>query len=262
MKRVGALALGVLAGIGGFLDFGGIVTSLQAGAQFALSLVWTLVIGIIGFSVFAEMSGRITISTSRTMYEVIRDRLGSRLALIPLISTSISQLLTIFVELAGMSLVLAYLSHLSYLLFVPLAALLVASIIWFAGFDLLDNSTATLGLLMLVAIVIMARFSRNWAAIGSSLLHPSMSTAHPVPAYLFMVVSLLGAYMTPYQFAFYSSGALEEQWDASNFMTNKIVPIVGTAFGAGIALALMVDAYLFLHPLHNMVNTFASTLNW
>src|SRR5437588_7719442 len=99
-----SLGLGVLAAVGGFVDFGGIVTSTQAGAQFRFALVWTLVVGVVGFSVFAEMSARVTISTSAAMYDVIRDRLGARVALIPLVSTTISQLLTVFVELAGMAL--------------------------------------------------------------------------------------------------------------------------------------------------------------
>ena len=47
--RVGfaALALGVLAGIGGFLDTGGVITAVSAGARFNFALIWTVVFGLV-----------------------------------------------------------------------------------------------------------------------------------------------------------------------------------------------------------------------
>lgn len=54
LTRVGSLGLGVLAAVGGFVDFGGIVTSTQAGAQFRFALVWTLIIGVVGFSILCR----------------------------------------------------------------------------------------------------------------------------------------------------------------------------------------------------------------
>lgn len=67
MKRLVGLGLGVVTAIGGFIDFGGVTTSTQAGAQFKFGLLWTVVVGVIGFSVFAEIAGRVTISTGRTI---------------------------------------------------------------------------------------------------------------------------------------------------------------------------------------------------
>lgn len=259
MKRLASLGLGVLAAVGGFVDFGGIVTSTQAGAQFRFALIWTLIIGVIGFSVFAEMSARVTISTSRTMYDVIRDRLGARLALIPLLSTTISQILTVFVELAGMALVIEYASGLSYLIWIPAMALILLSIIWFVGFEMLDNSTALVGLTMLVVLVVMVKGLHDWGGMAISLVHPSMSTASPIALYLFSVVSLLGAYMTPYQFAFYSSGALEEEWGGHDFTTNRIVSVVGTTFGGAVTLGITVIAAIYLYPTKN-VSSFVTLL--
>jgi manganese transport protein len=259
-SRVTSLALGILAGVGGFVDFGGIITSVQAGAQFRFALVWTVIFGLIGFAVYAEMSGRIAISTGRAMYDVIRDRLGARLALLPLITTTLSQLLTIVVEFAGITLVAQYVTHISYLLWVPLAALLLAGILWRASFEQLDNSAALLGLTMLVSIVIMVKATRSWGGLAVSLIHPSMVTAHPLPMYLFMVVSLLGAYMTPYQFTFYSSGALEEEWEGMDLVTNRVVSLVGTGFGGFITIALMVEGAAILFPHHHQVATFADVV--
>jgi manganese transport protein len=82
-----------------------------------------------------------------------------------------------------------------------------------------------------------------------------MSAAHPLAAYLFFAVSLLGSYMTPYQFAFYASGALEEEWGGEDLVTNRITAMVGSLFGGGIDLALIVIAALVLFPRHADVST-------
>ena len=57
MKRLFAVALGVLTAIGGFLDIGDIVTNAVVGSRFGWSLVWVVVVGVIGICVFAQMAG-------------------------------------------------------------------------------------------------------------------------------------------------------------------------------------------------------------
>ncbi len=207
MKRVSGIALGVLAGIGGFVDAGGVITSSQAGASYRYALLWTLIPGIIGFAVFADMSGRIAISTGRTTFDVIRDRLGGRLALVPLVATTFVDVLTLVVEIAGMALAVDLAVHLPLPLLAAVFAVVLVVVILLVGFERMDNSAAMLGLAMLVTVAAMAALHPSWGQVGESLFHPDAATAKPAAGYLFMVISLLGAYMTPYQFEFYSSGA-------------------------------------------------------
>ena len=48
MKRLFAVALGILTAIGGFLDIGDIVTNAVVGSRFGMSLAWVVVVGVIG----------------------------------------------------------------------------------------------------------------------------------------------------------------------------------------------------------------------
>jgi len=59
LRRAGGLALGVLTAIGGFVDMGGIITASQAGAHYRFALLWTLVPGVVGLIVYADMAGRV-----------------------------------------------------------------------------------------------------------------------------------------------------------------------------------------------------------
>lgn len=249
------MALGVLAGIGGFVDMGGVITSSQAGALYRYALLWTVIPGIVGFAVYADMSGRIAISTGRATFDIIRDRLGGRLALLPLGATVLVDVLTLAVETAGMALAIRLGLKLPY----PLLAVVVATgllvVLWRVGVEVLDNTAALLGLAMLVTVAAMVKLHPDWGTVGASLVHFDAHTATPGAAYLFMAISLLGAYMTPYQFEFYSSGALEQDWTGEDLLTNRMSAIVGTSFGGVITVALMVIAAAVLFQHHHDVKT-------
>lgn len=254
LARWKGLTLGVLTAVGGFVDMGGIITAAQAGAQYRFALLWTLIPGVIGLVVYADMAGRVVIASGRTLFDVIRARLGFRLAAIPLVATAVVNTLTLVIELAGMTLALELATRVSYLLWFPAAALFMVTILWKASFDLLENGSALLGLTMLVSIVAMIRLAPPWGQIGVALVHPTIPTRAVWP-YLFSVIGLLGAYMTPYQFYFYSSGAVEEEWAGPDLLINRVTSVVGSCFGALIDLALVVVAALVLFPHHAQVAT-------
>ena len=46
MKRIFAVALGILTAIGGFLDIGDIVTNAVVGSRFGWSLAWVVVVSL------------------------------------------------------------------------------------------------------------------------------------------------------------------------------------------------------------------------
>ena len=56
VKKVIAVTLGVLSAIGGFVDVGDLVASIQSGARFGMSLAWVLVVGVVGICAYAETS--------------------------------------------------------------------------------------------------------------------------------------------------------------------------------------------------------------
>lgn len=252
---VAGLAMGVLSGIGGFVDFGGIISYTNAGAQFRYALLWTLIPGVVGFSIFAEMSGRVAISSGRTMFDVIRSRLGARLAMIPLAITVVVHIMTLLIELAGMALALQLATQIHYLIWILPVALLIVFILWRVRFSRLENIATVLGLSMLVIVVVMFAARPPWVHVIASLGHPSLGHMRPLPLYLYSVAGLLGAYMTPYQFAFYSSGALEERWGAKDLVTNRVTAIIGPAVGSILSLGLMVSGAALLYPRHLSVDS-------
>src|ERR1019366_3714283 len=76
MKKIIQVGLGVVTGIGGFLEIGSVTTSAQAGAAFSYQLIWALVLGILCLSFLVEMSGRFAAVSKHTVVDGLRDRFG------------------------------------------------------------------------------------------------------------------------------------------------------------------------------------------
>ena len=77
MKKILEIALGVVTSVGGFLEIGSITTAAQAGADFSLQLIWTIVLGGLCIIFLVEQAGRFTAVSGRTIPDAIRERFGS-----------------------------------------------------------------------------------------------------------------------------------------------------------------------------------------
>jgi manganese transport protein len=80
MKKVLGITLGIMTALGGFVDFGQIVFTLQAGASFRYALLWSIVLGTAAIIVYMEMCGRVAVVAKAPVFTVVRERLGKRLA--------------------------------------------------------------------------------------------------------------------------------------------------------------------------------------
>lgn len=260
VNKVSSLALGVITAVGGFVDMGELVTCTQAGAQYRFALLWTVVVGVLGIIIYIDMAGRVAIVSGRAVFDVIRERLGFRLSLLTLVGATLVNVLTLVIEVAGMALVIELLTHLSYLWWYPLAALLIALVLWFSSFKFIENAASILGLCILVFVAAAIKLNAPWGEVGRQLVLPSIPSGVGLAAYAFAAISLLGAFMTPYELYFYSSGAIEEKWSGGDIITNRVTAIVGFTFGSVIVVAMMVGAAQVFFPHGIQPQAFASAV--
>jgi manganese transport protein len=76
MRKLLGITLGIMTALGGFVDFGQIVFTLQAGASFRYALLWSIVLGTVAIIVYTEMCGRIAVVAREPVFAIVRDRLG------------------------------------------------------------------------------------------------------------------------------------------------------------------------------------------
>src|SRR4051794_21105145 len=106
MKKLLGVTLGIMTALGGFLDLGQIVFTVQAGALFGYSLLWAIALGTAAIIVYMEMCGRIAVVAKEPVFAVVRTCLGFPLGLATLIASNLLNLITCAAELGGVAIVL------------------------------------------------------------------------------------------------------------------------------------------------------------
>ncbi|MFV2100562.1 divalent metal cation transporter [Micromonospora sp. LOL_024] len=67
---------------------------------------WVLLLGVIAICAYADMAGRIAAITGRAVFDLIRERLGARTALVNLAASYLVTVITLAAELGGVALAL------------------------------------------------------------------------------------------------------------------------------------------------------------
>jgi Mn2+/Fe2+ NRAMP family transporter len=248
VKKLFAVALGVLTAIGGFVDIGDLVTNAVVGSRFGMSLAWVVVVGVVGICLFANMSGRVAAVSGRATFEIIRERLGPRAGLANLGASFLINLMTMAAEIGGIALALQLVTGDGPTLWMPLAAFAVWIVVWRAKFSQLENAAGLLGLSLIVFAVAVVLLGPDWGELGRQALLPAVPAGEQPATYWFYAVALFGAAMTPYEVFFFSSGAVEEGWTRKDLGQARVNVLVGFPLGGLLSLAIAASAAIVLLP--------------
>ena len=246
MKVIFRVALGILAAIGGFVDIGDLVFNVAAGAEFGFALLWVVVVGVVGIITYSEMCGRVAAVSKRAVFDAVRERLGFGVGLVALVAAQLVTFLTLAAEVGGIAIVLQLLSDLPFLALLPLAFLALVVAIWFLEFEWIERVFGYAGLCLIVFVVAAIKLEPDWGSVAHGFV-PQIDTADPL-VYLYFVVGLLGAAMTPYEVYFYSSGAIEEGWTPKDLGLNRLNTLIGYGLGGILSFALMITAGALFLP--------------
>jgi Mn2+/Fe2+ NRAMP family transporter len=253
MKKAIQLALGILTAIGGFFDIGNLVTGTQAGASFRFQLLWALLLGTIIVIFLVEMSGRLAAVTKKALPEAIREHFGVSFWLPPFILLVLVHVLTLAAEIGGISFALQLLTGIRFSAWAIPVGILVWLFLWRATFNAIEYSTASLGLIALCFVVAAVWHAPPRGELLAGVL-PSLPTDHAAQYWLF-AVSIIGALIAPYLLYFYSSGAIEDEWDQTYLGVNRIVSVVGMTVGAVVSAGVIIVAGMVLHPKNIQVDS-------
>lgn len=249
MKKVFAVALGILTAIGGFVDIGDLVTNALVGSRFGLSLAWVVVVGVVGICVFAEMSGRVAAISGRATFDLVRERLGPRVGLANLFGSMAVTFLTLTAEIGGVALALELASSVNRFLWIPLVGALVWIVLWRMKFAVLENAFGLVGLTLVVFAVAVWQLQPDWGELWQQATHLAPPADESVSTYLYYAVALFGAAMTPYEVFFFSSGGVEEGWTVRDLSLMRANVFIGFPLGGVLSLAIAASTALVFLPL-------------
>ena len=248
MKKVLPVFLGILTAIGGFVDMRDLVANAAVGARFGMNLAWVVLVGIVGIVLYAEMSGRVAAITGRAVFDLVRDRLGPGAAALNLGASFFINALTLIAELAGVAIAISLVASVSYLLLVPLVAVLVWLVIWRMPFERMEQVFGLLGLGLVVFLVAVVRIGPDWSELLHQTSAPHMPHDESIWTTSYYAVALFGAAMTPYEVFFFSSGAVEERWTSRDLAIERANVLVGFPLGGLLSLSIMAASTIVLLP--------------
>jgi manganese transport protein len=251
MNKTLEIFLGILTAMGGFVEVGELVFSVNAGAKFGYSLLWVVALGTLGIIVFGEMSGRIAAVTNQPIFSAIRERTGYTAAFGTLLAANAASLLTCAAEIGGVALMLKLLFGGNYFLLLIVGLIFFLVVIWFLSFQAIERIFGLLGLLMVIFVVTVVYLQPDWTSFGKGFIPnvPAVESNKDYATYAYFGVALLSSIMLPYEMYFYAAGAIEDGWNATYITINRVIVIVGFALGSLLSVALLVAGAIFFGPL-------------
>jgi Mn2+/Fe2+ NRAMP family transporter len=245
MSKLLEIALGIVTGIGGFLEAGSLSTSVQAGASFGFQLAWTILLGTICVAFLVEMGGRLAAVSKHSLPDAMRERFGIRFFTVPLIAVVLVSFLVLASEIGGVALALQLATGIKFQWWAPVVAFAVWLLLWAHNFSLVEKGASLLGLVTLVFVVAAFKLHVPLPELSASLL-PSLPKQDGA-RYWFTAVSIIGASVSPYLFYFYSAGAIEDHWDEDYLPINRAIAGLGMGFGGFVAIAVLAVAAVVFH---------------
>jgi Mn2+/Fe2+ NRAMP family transporter len=260
VKRLLAITLGILTAIGGFVDIGDIVANSEIGARFGMALFWVLPVGVIGICVYAEMCGRVAAYAGRPVFDLVRERLGPRVALVNLGGSFLVTLLTLAAEIGGVALAIQLLSGVDYLLWVPAIGVALWLGLWRLRFATLEKVFGLTGLALVVLLVALFAGDTPWPDLAGQAMSPVPSAGEDWNTYWFFAIALFASAMTPYEVFFFSSGGVEERWTRRDLGISRLNVFIGFPLGGLLAFGFMATAAVFFHPAGVTVSTLGQSV--
>jgi NRAMP (natural resistance-associated macrophage protein)-like metal ion transporter len=246
MKKMLQISLGIVTSVGGFLEIGSVTTAIQAGATFGYQLLWTLLLGTVCLTFLVEMSGRLAAVSKHTIVEATRERFGFPFFFTVMVGISLVAFLVLVAELGGIGLSLQILTGIGFPWWAIPVSFAVWLVMWKGSFSFIENGASLLGLVTISFVVAAVRLHPDWGSAAHGML-PSFP-ADRKANYWFVAVSILGASISPYLMYFYSSGAIEDDWDETYIPINRVIAGLGMSFGGFLSMAVLIVAALVFHP--------------
>jgi NRAMP (natural resistance-associated macrophage protein)-like metal ion transporter len=243
-------------------DAGGIATYSMAGAHYGNNLLWTLIPVMAALIIIQEMSARMGVVTGKGLTDLIRERFGVRITVYLLMGIFLTNFGNVIAEFAGVASSLE-IFNVSKFISVPLSALLVWLLVVKGTYRSVEKVFLFACLFYVTYIISGILAKPDWAAIGTSLVRPSLAFS---PSQLGMVIGLVGTTIAPWMQFYLQASIVEKNVAIKDYKHSRLDVIAGsfivtivagfiiltcaaTLFKAGVRVDTAADAALALKPL-------------
>ncbi len=217
-------------------DPGGILTYSQAGAQFGYQLLWTLIPTTIALIVVQEMAARMGAVTGKGLSDLIREEFGLRATFFTMLVLGIADFANIVSEFAGLASGMGIFGISKYIC-VPLGAALVWTLIVRASYKPVERILIVASLIYFAYPVSAFLAKPDWDLALKQTFVPTFSSD---PAYLVVIVGLIGTTITPWMQFYLQAAVVEKGVDTRHYGLCRLDVISGCIVTDVIAFFIVV----------------------
>ncbi len=229
-------------------DANGIFTYSAAGAQFGYLLLWTIIPVTISLVVVQEMSARMGAVTGKGLSDLIREEYGLRITFFMMIGLVITNFGNVVGEFAGIASSLE-LFHISRYYSVPVSAVIVWLLVVKGSYKSVEKVFLAASFFYFAYIIAGVLAGPSWKEAFVATFKPPHAAPFHAPAYLYMVIGLVGTTIAPWMQFYLQSSIVEKGITPREYRASRWDVILGCLFTDIVAWFIVVAcaATLFAH---------------
>ena len=234
-------------------DAGGIYTYSAAGAQFGYLLLWVMIPMTVALIVVQEMSARMGAVTGKGLSDLIREEYGLRITFLMMLGLIITNFGNVVAEFAGIASSLE-LFHISRYISVPVSAAVVWLLIVKGSYKSVEKVFLAASFFYFAYIIAGVMAGPSWKEAFKATFHPPSAAPFHAPAYLYMVIGIIGTTIAPWMQFYLQSSIVEKGITPREYKTSRWDVILGCVFTDVVAWFIVVAcaATLYAHGSHQM----------
>ena len=234
-------------------DAGGIFTYSQAGAQFGLTLLWSLIPITIALVVIQEMSARMGAVTGKGLSDLIREEYGFRVTFFVMTALIVVNLSNVISEFVGIATSLQ-LFHISRYLSVPLAALFVWILVTKGNYKTVEKVFLTASFFYFAYIIAGVLARPDWAEAVKTTIVPPPFKSMLNQAYVYMLVGTIGTTIAPWMQFYLQASIVEKGVTPRNYKASRLDVIFGCFFTDIVAWFIIVACAAVFATDHKVIS--------
>ncbi|AFQ46412.1 Nramp family divalent metal transporter [Desulfosporosinus meridiei] len=218
-------------------DAGGIATYAAAGAKYGYSLIFTMLISTVLLAIAQEISARTGAVTGRGLSDLIRENFGVKWAFFAMSVLLIANLGTTTSEFSGIATSFEIFGVNKYLS-VPIMAFIIWWLVIKTDYAKMEKILLFLCLTFFSYVISGIMVKPPWPHVFVESITPTLLGT---PAFLLMVVGVIGTTITPWGQFYVQSSVVDKGITAQDYRYTRWDVLIGTFFTGFIAFFIIVS---------------------
>ena len=217
-------------------DAPGIATYSVAGSTYGYSLLWVILVIVVGIVLVQEMAARMGTVTGKGTADLIRERFGVKTTAIAMLALLLANVGTTVAEFAGVA-AAGELFGVSRYITVPIAGLLFSLLILRGNYKNVEKVLLILTLSAISYLVTLFIIKPDWAQIAKQTVSPSITMDSN---YMMLVLAVIGTTITPWGIFYLQASIADKGKSVKDYAETRLDVVVGSIWGNIISAIIII----------------------